>query len=68
MEYTKRCPNDSTTRGEGVIIITSTSHYGSINMSGTGYNDNMVLCEGACFPIFYEMGVELAFPIAEGLS
>jgi hypothetical protein len=37
-------------------------------MSGTGYNDNMVLCEGACFPIFYEMGVELAFPIAEGLS
>ena len=26
------------------------------------------LCQGACFPIFYEMGVEAAFPIAEGLS
>eukprot|EP01052_Picozoa_sp_SAG31_P040127 SAG31_NODE_5735_length_2352_cov_6.368842_2_plen_227_part_00 len=25
-------------------------------------------CQGACFPIFYEMGVEAAFPIAEGLS
>jgi MFS transporter, FLVCR family, disrupted in renal carcinoma protein 2 len=25
-------------------------------------------CQGACFPIFYEMGVETAFPIAEGTS
>ena len=25
-------------------------------------------CQGACFPLFYEMGVETAFPIAEGLS
>ena len=55
----------------------SNSDYGSLSNDDLGGEASFALyavaivlnlCQGACFPIFYEMGVEAAFPIAEGLS